>query len=56
MELCSAVKPVLVLASAKALHTIEIKQGVGVLAVLSMKAGSCSLYVALLKVVGRNGL
>ena len=27
MELCSAVEPVLVLVSAKALHTIEIKQG-----------------------------
>ncbi len=27
MELCSAVEPILVLASAKALHTIEIKQG-----------------------------
>ena len=27
MELCSAVEPVLVLASAKALHTVEIKQG-----------------------------
>ena len=27
MELCPAVEPVLVLASAKALYTIEIKQG-----------------------------
>jgi hypothetical protein len=27
MELCSAVEPILVLASAKALHTTEIKQG-----------------------------